>query len=216
MRVTGGRARGIPLQVPRGARVRPATDRTREAVFSAIASHVPAAVFADLFAGSGSYGLEALSRGAAAGCFVENDPEALACLRRNLAAVTRSLGLPDAPPPAAVLRADVLRSEPTTAANLIFADPPYPLTRSSFAAILAAAARWAAGTPQPMLVLELPGDLVDQRAAHSRDSAALADSLNRRGGPFWRCSRILGSTKPDAPAVAIWQRRETAVAIDGQ
>ncbi len=59
MRITGGLARGIPLILPKGDAVRPATDALRQAVFSSLAARVPAARFLDLFAGSGAYGLEA-------------------------------------------------------------------------------------------------------------------------------------------------------------
>ena len=62
MRISGGAARGVPLLVPKGEAVRPATDAMRQAVFSSLASWVPGAVFLDLFAGSGAYGLEAVSR----------------------------------------------------------------------------------------------------------------------------------------------------------
>ena len=85
MRITGGEARGIPLVLPRGDAVRPATDAMRQAVFSSLGARVPGARFLDLFAGSGACRLEALSRGASGGTFVEKNPQAVACLRRNLA-----------------------------------------------------------------------------------------------------------------------------------
>ena len=71
MRITGGLARSIPLILPKGDAVRPATDALRQAVFSSLAARVAGARFLDLFAGSGAYGLEALSRGASSGVFVE-------------------------------------------------------------------------------------------------------------------------------------------------
>ena len=67
MRISGGAARGIQLAVPKGDAVRPATDGMRQGVFSSLAGLIPGAQFLDLFAGSGAYGLEALSRGAAGG-----------------------------------------------------------------------------------------------------------------------------------------------------
>src|SRR5258705_11275862 len=70
MRISGGVARGIPLVVPKGDAVRPATDGMRQAVFSSLGGRVVDACFLDLFAGSGAYGLEALSRGAAGGGFL--------------------------------------------------------------------------------------------------------------------------------------------------
>src|SRR5882672_12911244 len=91
MRISGGVARGIPLAVPKGDAVRPATDGMRQAAFSSLGARVVGARFLDLFAGSGAYGLEALSRGAAGGVFVEQNAKAAACVRQNIAAVCKSL-----------------------------------------------------------------------------------------------------------------------------
>src|SRR6186713_2071110 len=92
MRISGGGARGITLAVPRGDTVRPATDGMRQSVFSSLGERVVGARFLDLFAGSGAYGLEAVSRGAAGGVFVEKSAKAVACLRTNITAVCKSLG----------------------------------------------------------------------------------------------------------------------------
>src|ERR1700712_2296679 len=92
VRISGGMARGIPLSVPKGDAVRPATDGMRPSVFLSLAARLPGATFLDLFAGSGAYGLEALSRGAAGGVFVERNAKAAGCLRLNLAAVCKSIG----------------------------------------------------------------------------------------------------------------------------
>jgi len=90
MRITGGQARGIPLVLPKGDAVRPATDAMRQAVFSSLAARVAGARFLDLFAGSGAYGLEALSRGAADGVFVEKNARTADFIRQNIAAVCKS------------------------------------------------------------------------------------------------------------------------------
>src|SRR5471030_2715621 len=92
MRISGGAARGITLVAPKGDAVRPATDGLRQAVFSSLGARVAGARFLDLFAGSGAYGLEALSRGATGGVFVESNHRAVGCLRKNLSAVCKSLG----------------------------------------------------------------------------------------------------------------------------
>ena len=84
MRVTGGKARGIPLRVPSGP-VRPATDYLREAVFSSLAAWVPSARVLDLFAGTGAYALECLSRGASSAVAV--DRMTAEVIRGNAAAV---------------------------------------------------------------------------------------------------------------------------------
>nr|MBC7245385.1 16S rRNA (guanine(966)-N(2))-methyltransferase RsmD [Chloroflexota bacterium] len=86
MRVIGGEAKGRRLfSVPRQS-TRPITDRVKEALFDILAERVQQARFLDLFAGTGSVGIEALSRGAQEATFVERDERALATLHRNLAA----------------------------------------------------------------------------------------------------------------------------------
>ncbi len=82
MRLTGGLDRGRRLKAPRGLKTRPTAAKVREAIFN-ILGPPPEAVL-DLYAGTGALGLEALSRGATTGYFVENDPRALAALHRNL------------------------------------------------------------------------------------------------------------------------------------
>lgn len=83
-------ARGIQLRVPRGEKTRPATDQSREAVFSSLGGAVTGARVLDLYAGTGAYGLEALSRGAAAVEFVESAPACSRLLQANLEAVSKS------------------------------------------------------------------------------------------------------------------------------
>lgn len=121
MRVVGGTAGGRRLLAPPGRDTRPTSDRVREAVFDMLASRdaVAGARVADLFAGSGAMGIEALSRGAREAVLVERDPAAASVIEANLAA----LGLG----PARVVRREVaawLRAgvEPF---DLAFCDPPY-------------------------------------------------------------------------------------------
>ncbi len=125
MRISGGVARGIELLVPRGDAVRPATDGMRQSVFSSLGARVPGARFVDLFAGSGAYGLEAFSRGAAGGTFVERSAKASECLRRNIAAVCRSAG--KGGEELLAVEADALSMPAGVGAppDLIFVDPPY-------------------------------------------------------------------------------------------
>jgi 16S rRNA (guanine966-N2)-methyltransferase len=88
MRIIAGTWRGRPLVAPKGETTRPTADRTREALFSMLASRVGSfedLAVADLFAGSGALGLEALSRGAGSCLFVEQDKAALDALRANIA-----------------------------------------------------------------------------------------------------------------------------------
>lgn len=86
MRVVAGSAKGRRLQAPEGRSVRPTGDRVREAVFDMLTSLdvVQGRSVADLFAGTGALGIEALSRGAATGTFVDSDPTVLDTVRTNL------------------------------------------------------------------------------------------------------------------------------------
>lgn len=108
---------------------RPTTDRTREAIFNALASLgvIEGAVVLDLFAGTGALGIEALSRGAESCLFVESDRQAVESIRQNL----RALGLEDRGDVVAGRVETVIASRTSTTfpmlgrANLAFADPPY-------------------------------------------------------------------------------------------
>jgi 16S rRNA (guanine966-N2)-methyltransferase len=127
MRVIGGELRGRRLTAPPTPAVRPTSDRVREAVFDILFSlgGVEGLQVADLFAGSGAMGIEALSRGAASVTFVDRDPVSTEAVRRNLSAV----GLGDAvrDGDATVVRADVDAWVATTASryDLVLCDPPY-------------------------------------------------------------------------------------------
>lgn len=121
MRVIAGQWRGRPLAAPKGDATRPTADRTREALFSMLASRLGSfegLTAADLFAGSGALGLEALSRGAATCLFVEQDRAALDALRANIA----KLGAGGAE----VRAGSVLALPPARAPlDLVIMDPPY-------------------------------------------------------------------------------------------
>lgn len=125
MRLTGGRLARRTLAAPKGEATRPTTDRVREALFSALASRqsLDGARVADLFAGSGALGLEAISRGACHATFVESHGPTLAVARANAAA----LGVADA---CLFVRADALAwlaRPPSEPFDVVFADPPYAL-----------------------------------------------------------------------------------------
>lgn len=127
LRITAGKWRGLLLKVPRGD-MRPTQDRVRLAVFSTLAFRVSGARVLDLFAGTGAYGLEALSRGAASATWVENDRRVLKVLRENVAVCCGRD--PAAARGATVIAADVLRflrqgGGCAAPYDLIFADPPY-------------------------------------------------------------------------------------------
>lgn len=84
LRIIGGKARGRRIRSVSGATTRPITDKVREALFNIIGSDIQGASFLDLFAGTGSVGIEALSRGAEYVCFVELNRQPLAIIRENL------------------------------------------------------------------------------------------------------------------------------------
>lgn len=85
MRVVAGTAKGRKLKAPKTPGTRPVMDRVKTALFDILARRVKGTRFLDLFAGTGSIGIEALSRGATAATFIELGPEALRCVRDNLA-----------------------------------------------------------------------------------------------------------------------------------
>lgn len=123
-RVIAGESRGRRLQVPHGTTTRPTSDRAREGLFSSLQSllDLEGARVVDLYAGSGALGLEAVSRGAGSATLVEDDPEAVAVLRRNV----EHLGFRDAFVVAQpVERFLAVDAEPRY--DLALVDPPYEL-----------------------------------------------------------------------------------------
>jgi len=154
LRIVGGTAGGRRIAVP-PAGTRPTADRTREALFSTLASldALEGARVLDLYAGSGAVGLEALSRGAVHALFVENERRALGVLRANI----DTLGLAGAQ--LCVGRVErVLADRPGLVEtdpgeyHLLFADPPYALPAAELGAVLALAAPWLA--PEAVAVVE--------------------------------------------------------------
>jgi 16S rRNA (guanine966-N2)-methyltransferase len=125
MRVIAGTYRSRRLSAPRGLATRPTSDRLRETLFNVLAGQIEDAVFADLYAGSGAVGLEALSRGARWVYFVEHAPAAVAAIRENLAALKIASGYKiETSSVAAALRRMMDRSSPARC-TIVFMDPPY-------------------------------------------------------------------------------------------
>lgn len=123
LRLTGGTGRGAKLWSVPGLEVRPALARMRTSVFEILRPRLEGARVADLFAGSGSLGLEALSRGAARAVFLDTDPRCLEAIRKNL----EKLRFSDR---AEVCRASAFEAAPGLApADLVFVDPPYAFYR---------------------------------------------------------------------------------------
>jgi 16S rRNA (guanine966-N2)-methyltransferase len=123
MRVIAGSAGGIHLDAPKSG-VRPTMDRVKAAIFSSLGEEVIGARVLDLFAGTGSLGIEALSRGAASALFVEENSAAVTTIERNLAR-TKLEGRVRKQDAFAFLHAAV-SPQPF---RIIFADPPYEKTK---------------------------------------------------------------------------------------
>jgi 16S rRNA (guanine966-N2)-methyltransferase len=151
MRIISGQWRGRPLDAPKGDTTRPTSDRAREGLFSMLTSRLGSfegLQVADLFAGTGALGLEALSRGAAHCTFVEKDRAALDTLRRNL----DRLGAGDR----AEIRGQAVEHlpPPPRPCDLIMLDPPYGTGLAQTG--LDRAAAWLA--PGGWLSVELHGE----------------------------------------------------------
>lgn len=143
MRIIAGTWRGRQLQAPAGMATRPTADRVRETLFNMLASRLggfDGLRVADLYAGSGALGLEALSRGAASACFVEQDARAITAIRENVL----KLGANDKIELLARSAHQLPAREPF---DMIFADPPYAPGSGSAVVGELLRARWAgAGT----------------------------------------------------------------------
>jgi 16S rRNA (guanine966-N2)-methyltransferase len=124
MRITGGQAKGRILATPKGRGIRPTSDRVREAIFNIIGQDLSGACVLDLFAGTGSLALEALSRGARRALLIDSAPRAIRLIRRNLSLC----GFEER---GDVLMRDLRRGVPWNhpllreTFDLVFLDPPY-------------------------------------------------------------------------------------------
>ena len=123
MRVIAGTARRLKLETPAGRHTRPTSDKIKETLFNMIQQDLYDARFLDLFSGSGGIAVEALSRGAAEAVMVDNDREALRCIRANLAHTHFE-------EQARVMAMDVIQAlrrldQQGKAFDIIFMDPPY-------------------------------------------------------------------------------------------
>ena len=128
MRIIAGLYRGRGILPPPGRTTRPITDRVKESLFSILTGHICSARVADLFAGTGSLGLEALSRQAQFCCFVERDRHALRLLKQNIHALALEEKTHIAAKNAWLFPRWSTASEPF---DLIFVDPPYADSRDS-------------------------------------------------------------------------------------
>jgi 16S rRNA (guanine966-N2)-methyltransferase len=152
-RIVAGSLGGRRITAPPGAGTRPTSDRVREALFSAVQAEtdLEGARFADLYAGSGAVGLEALSRGAAYALLVESDPRAARVIRENLATLRVGSAARLVTGKVAPVLAAGAGGEPY---DVVFADPPYALPDEDVTSMLAAlvAGDWLG--PQALVVVE--------------------------------------------------------------
>lgn len=123
LRIIAGDLKRKKLYSPDGFSTRPTANRLRESIFNILSFNIQKTVVLDLFAGTGAFGIEALSRGAASVVFIDNDPTTLAVLKRNL----RSCNLEDR---ATVIKWDIKRNlnclkSFSLSFDLVFMDPPY-------------------------------------------------------------------------------------------
>ena len=123
MKVIAGTARGMNLATPQGRHTRPTTGRIKETLFNIIQADVPGSRFLDLYSGSGSIAIEALSRGAKEAVFVDNNKEALACIYENIKK-TR-FGNQSKVIPAEAIHALKKLDNAGRVFDIIFIDPPY-------------------------------------------------------------------------------------------
>ena len=128
MRVIGGEFRSRVLKSVPGLDVRPTPDRLREALFNVLAPRIEGATFADVYAGTGAVGIEALSRGARRVVFVEQNRAAAQVIRENL----RNLGIEDR---AEVRNMRATAALPAVEAEIVFLDPPYHLEKEYASAL---------------------------------------------------------------------------------
>ncbi|HMM21405.1 MAG TPA: 16S rRNA (guanine(966)-N(2))-methyltransferase RsmD [Selenomonadales bacterium] len=161
MRIITGSAKGFKLKAPKGLDVRPTSDRVKESIFSILADRVGDAAVADLFAGTGNLGLEALSRGAEQVVFVDNSHTSMSFIKEN-AARTKLFES------AQFMKSDVLAAIEKLAAggrvfDIIFCDPPY--NRGFVEKALRSIDRFRLLAPGGMIVVEhskhepVPADL---------------------------------------------------------
>lgn len=121
LRVISGKARNLKLVTPEGLDTRPTTDRIKETLFNILQGDIPGSVVIDFFAGSGSIGIESLSRGAKKAYFIDNSKEANRCIVENV----RHTHFEDS---SVIFMQDVISASMQIRENhadIVFMDPPY-------------------------------------------------------------------------------------------
>lgn len=122
MRITGGIGRGRTLKVPAGSKVRPTSDKVKQALFNILGDRVPGSVFLDLFAGAGGIGIEALSRGAERVVFVDGTRESLETVKHNI----EQTGFGERAE-AVLSKVEPFLKKRSGPYDIVFLDPPYTM-----------------------------------------------------------------------------------------
>ena len=132
MRVTGGIGKGRKLKVPAGSRVRPTSDKVKQALFNILGQKVEGALFLDLFAGIGGIGIEALSRGAGRVVFVDDSRDSLKIIKKNVeqTAFTERAQV-------VASKAETFLKKTSEQFDIVFLDPPYSLAMEPLLKVLA-------------------------------------------------------------------------------
>ena len=189
MRIIAGQFKGRRLLSPRHQTTRPITDRVKVALFDIMTPRLADAAVADLFCGTGSLGLEALSRGVRHCWFAERDPSALDLLRRNLHAV-------GAAERATIWQGDIPRrlgrwlTQLEAPLDVVFLDPPYALAR-----------QWHEGPPA-------------QVRAHASFLQALADALAPQGLVVFRTPKKLALQVDTSPLAPVGRKEYGTTALN--
>ena len=182
MRIISGKAKGHRLRVIRRNSVRPTSDRVRESIFNILASRVQDAQVLDLFAGTGSLGMEALSRGAHSALFIDSNESLVKVIKENLG----KLGFEES---CQVWRASCFGamekiSQSGSRFDLIFSDPPY--RKALTEVVLRALDRWNLLSDGGLIVTE----------------TSKGEELPEKAYNFTACSeRVYGDTK-----VVFWEK----------
>ncbi len=187
MRISGGKARGITLKAPKGSQTRPSSDATREALFSSLGDWIVNCCFADLFAGTGAYGIEAWSRGAGEGIFVEMDRGACRCINENLRAAGQSME--KMPRGLNAIQRDVFKCSELTqeSFDIVFADPPYDLLPDIAERLFKLAAALLKPETDTLFILEMPARF----------------KYEPQG---WEQVKRLGKKRGSGPALTFWKK----------
>jgi len=191
MRISGGLAKGITLRATKTEKLRPAGDANRERLFSSLRDFVGGKSVLDLFAGTGSYGLEALSRGASGAVFVESDRRIFNDLKLNLANTCRSAKLPPSIGQLENREVSEYLRHCGLSFDLIFLDPPY-----------------AEISKLVPVALELLGsrNLLRKDALLVHESPPEA----QKDFPGWSLARTIGKEKKGSPSFRIYKSSEAA------